>query len=87
MQVAPSCSIVHLLVMSPVAAPSLTPEFYHSFYSSLRCVCVYVCVIQEQMTLDTPLDPVAPSVFIFVLYGMLTLYHQDDHFICESIHF
>jgi len=48
-------------------------------------MCVYV--IQEQMTLDTPLDPVAPSAFIFVLYGMLTLYHQDDHFICESIQF
>jgi hypothetical protein len=48
-------------------------------------MCLYV--IQEQMTSDTPLDPVAPSVFIFVLYGMLTLYHQDDHFICEYIVF
>jgi len=39
------------------------------------------------MTLGTPLDPVAPSVFIFVLYGMLILYHQDDLFIFESIQF
>jgi len=39
------------------------------------------------MTSDTPLDAIAPSVFIFVLYGMLTLYHQNDHFICESIVF
>ena len=83
MQVAPSCFNFHLLVTSPVAAPSLTLELYHSLYSPLRCVYV----IQEQMTLDTPLDPVAPSAFIFVLYGMLTLYHQDDHFICESIQF
>ena len=69
--------------MSPVATPSLTLEYYHSFYSPLRCLYV----IREQMTLDTPLDPVAPSVFIFVLYGMLTSYNQDDHFIFESIQF
>jgi hypothetical protein len=54
-------------------------------------VCVYVhvcaCVVQEQMALDTLLDPVETNVFIFVLYGLLILYSQDNHFMCESIQF